>query len=178
MAAEINPNGMHHKSSTGHITIGDMPTPWGLKGEIKIRPLTDFPERFNAGQPVYIDGTAYIIEKRTQHRGAVIIKLNGIDTPEAASRLRHKTIDIPESEIQPLPEGQYYRFDIIGLEVWTTGGELLGTLSDILTTAGNDVYVVKTGKKDILIPAIKDVVKSIDLKNQRIVIEAIEGLLD
>jgi 16S rRNA processing protein RimM len=77
--------------------------------------------------------------------------------------------------LNPLPEGQYYAFQLIGLNVVTTKGKLLGQITDIMFTAGNDVYIVEG---EILIPAIEDVVKSIDLKKGRMLIEAIEGLLD
>jgi 16S rRNA processing protein RimM len=87
-------------------------------------------------------------------------------------------IEIPLHQLQPLPEGQYYHFQLIGLEVWTTRGELLGSITDILNTASNDNYVVKTPEEEVFIPAIEDVVKSIDLVEGRVVIEPIEGLLN
>jgi len=94
---------------------------------------------------------------------------------KAARRLRGQPVEIHHS--QSLPEGQYYHFQLIGLEVWTTQGELLGNITEVLTAKSNDNYVVKGNEREILIPAVEDVVKSIDLNKGRIVIEAIPGLL-
>jgi 16S rRNA processing protein RimM len=111
------------------------------------------------------------------HKGKAIVKLDTIDSIEQAEKLQGQTIEIHHSQLQPLPEGQYYHFQLIGLEVWTTQGELLGKISQILTAESNDNYVVHGAKGEILIPAIEDIVKSVDLDNGRITIEAIDGLL-
>ncbi len=158
------------------ITIGEILGAWGLKGGIRVKTLTDFPERFDPNEKVFIDGRPFDIQSSAWQKNNVRIKLSGIDTPEDAAKLRRKMLEIPASELRDLPDGQYYRFDIIGLEVSTTGGQVLGKIINILD-CGNDVYVVKGESKEILIPAIKDVVKSIDLKNKKMVIEPIEGLL-
>lgn len=162
---------------TEYITVGEVLGVWGLKGAFRVRPTTDFPERFEPGEVVYISGEPHPIENSNWQKDVVIITLAGVDTPEAAAKLRRKTLDIPASELRELPEGQYYQFDIIGMEVQTVDGSILGKVTDILN-CGNDVYVVKAaGKKEVLIPATKDVVKSIDLKSKKMVIEPIEGLL-
>jgi len=161
---------------TEYITVGEVLGTWGLKGAFRVRPTTDFPERFEPGEVVFIDGVPNTIQSSNWQKGVVIITLAGMDAPEAAAKLRRKTLDIPASELRELPEGQYYQFDIIGLEVSTTGGTVLGKVTDILN-CGNDVYVVKGEGKEVLIPATKDVVKSIDLKTKKMVIEPIEGLL-
>jgi 16S rRNA processing protein RimM len=162
---------------TEYITVGEVLGAWGLKGAFRVRPTTDFPERFDPGEAVFIDGVPNTIQSSNWQKGLVIITLAGMDTPEAAAKLRRKTLDIPANELRDLPEGQYYQFDIIGLEVSTTGGTVLGKITDILN-CGNDVYVVKAeGKKEVLIPATKDVVKSIDIKKGKMFIEPIEGLL-
>jgi len=164
------------KASDEFITIGEVLGAWGLKGAFRVRPLTDFPERFDPGEAVYIQGVPCTIESSSPQKGSVIVKLSGIDTPEAAAKLRRKTLEIPRSELRKLPKGKYYQFEIIGLEVSTTDGAVLGKVSDILN-CGNDVYVVKGDGREILIPATKDVVKRIDLKAHKMVIEPIEGLL-
>ena len=92
-------------------------------------------------------------------------------------RVQGQPVEIHYSQVYSLPEGQHYQFQLIGLEVWTSQGELLGEITEILTTPGNDNYVVKGDRGEVLIPAIEDVVKSIDLNKGRIVIEAIRGLL-
>ena len=110
-------------------------------------------------------------------KGKAIVKLNTIDSIEDAQKLRGQPIETQRSQIHPLPEGQYYHFQVIGLEVWTIQGEILGNITEVLTADSNDNYVVSGAKGEILIPAIEDVVKAIDLNKGRMVIEPIEGLL-
>jgi 16S rRNA processing protein RimM len=100
-----------------------------------------------------------------------------VESPQAAALLRGKKLEIPERARKELPAGRYYHHDIIGLEVWTTSGTLLGKVSEVLSTGGNDIFVVKNSGKEVLIPAVKDVVKQIDVPNKRITIKEIEGLL-
>ena len=159
------------------IPIGQVLAPWGIKGKVKVEVVTDFPHRFAPGSQVYINRKLMTIASTQWHKGKAIIKLDTIYNIEQAEKLRGQTIEIHHSQLQPLPEGQYYHFQLIGLEVWTTQGELLGNISQILTTESNDNYVVHGAKGEILIPAIEDIVKSVDLDSGRITIEAIEGLL-
>jgi 16S rRNA processing protein RimM len=174
--AKTSPENKQPEQPVEFITVGEVLGAWGLKGAFRVRPLTDFPERFDTGATVFLDGQSAVIQSTVWQKDGVIITLPGIDTPEAAAGLRRKTLEIPQSSLRELPEDQYYQFDIIGLEVSTTGGAVLGKVTDILN-CGNDVYVVKGEGKEILIPATKDVIKSIDLKSKKIVIEPIEGLL-
>jgi 16S rRNA processing protein RimM len=159
------------------ITIGQILAPWGIKGKLKVKVVTDFPQRFVPFSKVYINRQPMTIDSAEWHKGKAIIKLSTIDDIEDAQQLRGQPIEIHYSQLQSLPEGQYYHFQLIGLEVWTTQGELLGNITEILTTESNDNYVVSGTKGEILVPAIEDVVKSIDLDQGHIVIEAIEGLL-
>jgi len=159
------------------ITIGQILAPWGIKGKLKIKVITDFPQRFASPSMVYINRQPMTIDSTEWYKGEAIIKLNAIDSMETARRLRGQPIEIHNSQVYALPEGQYYHFQLIGLEVWTAQGELLGNITEILTAESNDNYVVNGDGGEILIPAIEDVVKSIDLNKRRIVIEAIQGLL-
>ncbi|MFB0559523.1 MAG: ribosome maturation factor RimM [Dehalococcoidales bacterium] len=159
------------------ITIGKVIAPWGIKGKLKVKVETDFPQRFAPSSKVYINRQPMTINSTEWHKGKAIIKLDTIDSIEDAQKLRGQPLEIHHSQVYPLPEGQYYHFQLVGLEVWTTQGELLGTVAEILTAESNDNYVVRGAKGEILIPAIEDVIKSIDLDKGCIVIEAIEGLL-
>ncbi len=159
------------------ITIGRILAPWGIKGKLKVKVTTDFPQRFAPSSTVYISRQPVTIDSTEWHKGEVIIKLNAVDSIEAARQMRGQPVEIHHSQVYSLPEGQYYQFQLIGLEVWTTQGELLGNITEVLTAKSNDNYVVKGNEREILIPAIEDVVKSIDLNKGRIVIEAIPGLL-
>jgi len=159
------------------IIIGQVVAPRGIKGKLKVEVVTDFPQRFAPRSQIYINREPMTIASTEWHKGKAIIKLDTIDSIEEAEKLRGQAIEIHHSQLQPLPEGQYYHFQLIGLEVWTTQEELLGTVTEILTAESNDNYVVRGAKGEILIPAIEDVVKSVDLDKGRITIEAIEGLL-
>jgi len=159
------------------IIIGQVVAPRGIKGKLKVEVVTDFPQRFAPRSQIYINREPMTIASTEWHKGKAIIKLDTIDSIEEAEKLRGQAIEIHHSQLQPLPEGQYYHFQLIGLEVWTTQEELLGNITEILTAESNDNYVVRGAKGEILIPAIEDVVKSVDLDKGRITIEAIEGLL-
>ena len=160
------------------LIVGHILAPWGIHGEIKVEVVTDFPERFASGKVVYLNGYPLEIEKCRPHKQHLLVKLATVDSVEAAEKLRGQDLTIPSTELYCLPDGQYYAFQLIGLKVVTTEGETLGRITDIMSTASNDVYIVEGKRGDILIPSIEDVVKSIDLEKGKIVIEAIEGLLD
>ncbi len=159
------------------ITIGEIVAPAGIEGKLKVKIVTDFPQRFAPSSEIYINRQPMSIETTEWHKGKAIIKLNTIDSIEDAQKLQGQSIEIHHNQVYSLPEGQYYHFQLIGLEIWTTQRELLGTVTEILTAESNDIYVVRGAKGEILIPAIEDVIKSIDLNKGCIVIEAIEGLL-
>ena len=159
------------------ITIGKILAPWGIKGKLKVEVATDFPQRFAPSSNVYVNRQLMTIDSTQWRKGKAIIKLNLIDSIEDAEKLLGQLVEIHHGQLHPLPEGQYYHFQLIGLEVWTTQGELLGNITEILTTLGNDNYVVSGARGEILIPAIEDVIKSIDLDKGCLLIEPIEGLL-
>ena len=160
-----------------YIIIGEILAPWGISGKIKIAPTTDFPQRFRPSSEVYLNRRQLIIESAEWHKGNVIVKLSGLDTPEAIRKLRGQYLEIHRNQLESLEEGVYYLFQIIGLEVWTTGGSRLGSVTDVMIGASNDTYVVSDDGEDLLIPAIEDVIKSVDVESGRIVIEPMEGLL-
>jgi len=159
------------------IAIGEIISPWGVEGHLKVRVLTDFPERFSPLSKVYIKHQPRTIRSAIWQKDRVIIKLDNIDSYQEAQGLLGQLIEIHHNQIKSLPDGQYYHFQLIGLEVQTTSGEHLGNISQILAAAGNDVYVVRGSQGEILIPAVEDVVKSVNIKRGFIIIEAIEGLL-
>jgi len=168
----VKPSGLEY------FTIGQVLAPWGLEGKLKVEVITDFPHRLAPRSQFYVDRQPMTIAGTSWHKGKAIIKLEGIDSVEQAEKLRGKTLEIHHRQLETLPEGQYYHFQLIGLEVWTTEGKRLGKVIRVLSAPSNDNYVVSGEKGEILIPAIEDVVKSVDLESGRITIEAIEGLLD
>lgn len=157
---------------TEFITIGQIVAPHGVRGDIRIYPDTDFPERFLHMKTVYIDGIKYNIAHARFHKRVVLMKLVGVDDRNAAEGLVKKEMQIPKSELMPLKEGQYYVFDIVGIAVYDLKGTLLGTVTDILKTGNNDVYVVTSAEgEEILLAAIKDVIKSVDIQAKKMVVD-------
>ncbi len=117
------------------------------------------------------------IERAQPDRGGVLLKLATIDDRAAAQRLRGGLLTVPTRDVEPLPEGSYYHFQIIDAEVWSEGGEHLGRVAEILTTPGNDVYVVrKAGRQDLLLPALSEVVLDVDLDARRVSVRVPEGI--
>ena len=160
-----------------YITIGQVLAPWGNRGKLKVKVTTDFPQRFVPSSQVYINRQPVTIDSAEWHKDRVIIKISTVDSIEETQKLRGQNIEIHRSQLKSLPEGHYYLFQIIGLMVSTTQGEPLGRITEVLTTEDSDTYVVNGDRGEILIPAIEDVVRSIDIEQGRMVIDPIEGLL-
>lgn len=161
------------------IVIGSIIAPWGKNGQLKVKVLTDFPQRFQSGATVYLDNSELVIQDARKYKDGLIVKLQNIDSIEDAERLSGKTLCILRQDATLLPEGQYYYFQLIGMEVWTTTQKNLGEITGVQVAAGNDIYIVNTASgKELLIPAVEDVVKSIDLAQKKVIIEPIKGLLE
>ena len=165
------------------ITIGKAVKPFGVKGEMKIEPMTDFPERFKELGRVYLvsltgqELVCYV--KSVRYAGVTpLLVFDGYDTPEKAKALNGWFLKVPEAEAVPLPEGQYYWYELIGMEVFSEGGEKLGAIVDVFETGSNDVYVMKHGKQEVYIPATKEVIRQIDRKTKQMVIHLMDGLME
>jgi 16S rRNA processing protein RimM len=161
----------------GHVAVGRVATAWSVRGLLKVIPLVDKRQRLAPGRTIHLDGTPRPIESARWHKGHVYLKLAGIDDRETAFALRDRLLTVPESELEPLPEGQYYRFQLIGLTVTTTAGAALGEVTDVITTGANDVYVLHGDRGEVLIPATADVIRQIDLEAGRMLIEEGPGLI-
>ncbi len=167
----------------GHLAVGLITTAHGLRGEVKVELHTDFPERFVEDAELYL-GDA--LEKVTimgarPHQGQMLLQFHEITSREGAEALRGLWIFVPEAEAVALDEDTYFVHDIIGLAVETVTGEPIGTVTDVLFTGANEVYIVAPPddpKREILLPAIADVVKEINLELGTMVVELLPGLLD
>lgn len=140
---------------------------------------TDFPERLQPEVTVYVgdDHTPYRIHKRREVPKGLLLRFDGFSNREAIGRLRNQDVFVRSDDRPPLPEGEHYRHQLIGLQVVTEEGEELGELVDILDTGANDVYVVnRDGRKDMLLPAIDEVVLRIDLEAGEIRVHLLAGL--
>lgn len=163
-----------------YLRIGIIVNTQGIKGEVRVMPLTEKIERFTWLKYVYLDDDKLIkmdIEHVRYHKNFVLMKFKGIDSMNDAEKLKNTYILVDRENAIKLPEGSYFVCDLIGLDVVDVNGEAIGKVADVLSTGSNDVYVVKKDEKEILIPALKSVVKSIDLKSSRITVELPEELV-
>ena len=160
------------------LMVGKVRKPWGTRGQVAIDVQTDFPERLSEARTLYAgdERRPLTVEAFQLHKGGGLLKVRESGDMDEAEALRGAELWIPVEEAAPLEEGAYYLYEIIGAEVWTTGGERLGEVQDVLFTGGNDVYVVQGERGEILIPAIADVVREVDREEGRIVVEPMEGL--
>ena len=165
-----------------YFEVGQIVNTNGLKGLLKINPFTDDIKRFERLKTIFIEHKKELLEFEIEsvryQKKQVLLKLKGIDTIEEAEKYREDYLKINRNKEEKLPEDTYYIVDLIGLDIYTEDGELLGKLDDVFSTGSNDVYVVKNSEgKQILLPAISDVIKNIDLEQKKIVVNLIEGLL-
>ena len=165
-----------------NLEIGQIVNTFGIKGMVKVKPFTDDIRRFDELKTVYVEKnstqTEYEIEEVKYHKDMVLIKFKGIDKVEQAEMLRNSYLTVSRDSVEKLEEGRYYIVDLLGLEVYTDEQVLLGTLEDIFNTGSNDIYVVKDKQgKQILLPAIQDVIKQIDIKNKKIIVHLLPGLI-
>lgn len=167
---------------TKYLEIGQIVNTFGIKGMVKVKPFTDNIERFSNLEKIYIKNksgqTEYKIQEVKYHKNMVLIKFEGIENPEQADLLRNSYLIVDRETEEPLEAGRYYIVDMIGLDVFTDDNEYLGKLEDIYNTGSNDIYVVKNELgKQVLLPAIEDVIKSIDMDNKKVIVHLIPGLV-
>ena len=165
-----------------YFEIGQIVNTSGLKGILKIKPFTDDIKKFSNLKTIYIKTksglTEFKIEQVRYVKNMVMLKLAGIDTVEEAEKYRNLYIKILRDQEEELEEGSYYVVDILGCKVNTDANQELGKIVDVFQTGSNDVYVVKDEQgKQILLPAIKDVIKNVDIKNRIITVHLLEGLV-
>ncbi len=169
-----------------HLIIGEVLRPHGVQGEVRVRILTDYPERIANLGTVYLgsgigakDLKPYQIEKVRFTPEFGLLKFRGINDRNAADRLRQRTMMIAIEDAVPLEEGEFFLYQLIGLSVILEDGRLLGNLTEVIETGANDVYVVKPPEgRELLIPAIPDVILKTDVQAGTILIRPLPGLLD
>ncbi len=164
------------------VTIGKISRVRGTRGEMVVVPLTDDPRRFRKLQKVIIskeENTGeFLVEGAREFKGKVLLKLKDVESPEEAKELVGGFIELERDQLIELPNGRYFIFDIIGLEVITTKGQRIGKVKEVISLPANDLYLVEGDKRLYDIPAIKEVIKKIDLEKREMIIEPIKSLLD
>ncbi len=169
----------------GYMAVGQIAGAHGLRGEVKVEPHTDFPERFRPGLILAMGNGRQEVEIASSrpHKGLMLVRFVGVNQRSEAENLRGNWLFVSESDAMELDEGIYWIHDLIGLTVQSTSGEQYGTLTEVLSTGANDVYIVRTQApfnkgKDLLIPAIADVVQAVDLDAGLMSIDLPPGLVE
>ena len=153
------------------LVIGEVLKPQGIRGELKVKTFTDAPEDVKAFGTVYIDNTPYkILSFRVGNDGAAYMGLRGIPDRNAAELFRGKKLEGERDDAPELEEGRYYIVDIIGLSCETETGEVLGIVKDVKSLS-SDIYTIEKAGKEILFPAVKGVVKKVDLESQKLIVD-------
>ena len=154
------------------LTIGEITKPHGIKGEVKVFPLTDDIQRFKKLKRVFIDGQEVKVSYVTVGHDRAILRLEGVDSVEEAEKLRKKLLVVPREEAVKLEEDSYFIEDLKDCTVYDEEGLELGKVADVIQTGANDVYWIKK-PKELLIPAIRDVVLSVDVEAEKIIIKPV-----
>ena len=167
---------------TKYLEIGQIVNTFGVKGMVKVKPFTDDIKKFGKLKKIYIENKTgkkeYEIEEIKEHKEMMLVKFKGIENANDAELLRDSYLIVDRENLQPLEEGTFYIVDLIGINVYTEEGKQLGILDDIFNTGSNDIYVVKDELgKQLLLPAIKDVIKEINVEEGKIIVHLIDGLV-
>ncbi|SHJ95958.1 ribosome maturation factor RimM [Paramaledivibacter caminithermalis] len=165
------------------IRIGQIVNTLGLMGEVKVYPFTDYKERFEELEYVYIEDnidSKLEIEKVRYKKQLIILKFKGMDSINAVKNLKNKYIAIDKKDIRELPEDSYYIFDLIGSKVLDENNTLIGKLIDVMQNTSQDIYVVEhvESKKPVLIPAVKEFIKDVNIEEKTIEVKLIEGMIE
>lgn len=166
------------------VVIGRIVKPFGIKGDVRVRSLSDVPGRLTELKSATLvapsgrEVTTTVSRVREEDGGFYVMGFAAFSTPEDAAAFRGGLIKIPRDQSPPLPEGQYYEGDLLGLTVVEENGTPLGIVEDILQTGSNHVFVVRGGGREILIPGTKEVVASVDLGRRVMAVRRMEGLWD
>jgi 16S rRNA processing protein RimM len=164
------------------IPLGEIVTTHGLDGWLKLHAYNPRTSALFPGQYIFLEKngvrSAQRLEATRPHRGQFLIKLAGIDLLADAGQWVGSSLLIAEEALQSLEAGEYYHYQVIGFEVFDTGGGRIGTVTRTWSTAGGELYVVAGESKEHLIPAVKDIIEKVDLDARRIVINPPAGLLE
>ena len=174
------PGGSPQSGELQYLAVGRLLRTHGLKGDLLMEILTDFPERIKTGKLLYIgkEHQPLSIRGLRGHSSGMLISFAGIDTPEQAAELRNQLAYVRVEEIPPLPAGEFYQHQLLGLRVVSEDGLQLGQIEGIIETGANDVFIVrKPNNAELLLPNISDVVLDVDLAKGEIHVHLLPGLL-
>ncbi len=163
-----------------YLAIGQVLKPQGVRGEVKVKPMTDDPQRFFALKQVFLRAGESYVQRAMRctrvHDGFAYLQFEGVGDREAAEALREQYLYVDRAHAVTLPEDTEFICDLIGCEAFDTQGQRIGVLTDVLQPGANDVYVLDTPRGELLLPALRKVVLSVDVQTKRMVID--EGMLN
>lgn len=172
---------MESSTEPRFLVIGKILRAHGVRGEVRVLLHTDLPERFTWLKEVYVgerNPQPIAVEGVRFHKEFALLKLVGYDFRDQIDAIKGELLQVPIEDAIPLEEGEYFLFQLVGLDVYTDEGEHLGQLKDVIETGANNVFVVQSeGKKDILLPDTEEVVTDIDFDNGRLTVHLLPGLL-
>ena len=175
-APRPRPHPQQPEPRPGYIAVGLVRGSHGLNGELKVEPLTDHPHRFQRGATLQAGDRSFTVRSSRVHQKALLLQIEGIATRTQAEALRDLLLEVPESELPALAEGEYYRYQLIGIEVVDGDGRSLGRIEEVLDTGANDVYAVRNADGELLLPAIDTVIKQVVVVAGRMVVDVPSGL--
>lgn len=158
------------------VRVGQVLGAFGIKGAVKVRSLTDFPERFAPGSELLLDGSSHRVEWSRQQPDVLVVKLSGLEDRTLAGSLRGRYLEIDDAQLRPLPAGRWYHHQLVGLTVATESGTELGTLAEVIPEPANDVWVARREGAEQLVPVTGDAVLAVDLDAGRVTVA--DWLLD
>ena len=160
--------------------VGGITTTHGIRGEVKVFPTTDDPHRFEVLPSILLDTGKELCELEIQRvkyfKQFVILKFKDVDDIYDIEPYKGKSLYVTRDMAVPLKENEYYIGDLIGMEVFLEDGSYFGTLKDVMETGANDVYIVQTEDREVLIPAIKDCILKVDVEDNKMTIHLLKGL--
>ncbi len=175
------PAGSPQSGEPAFVAVGKIRRPHGVRGEVVVEIYTDFPERLKPKKELFVGEKheRLIIRSVRPHNEGLLMGFETYETPEGVGRFRNQILYVPVKSLPPLPDGQYYFHQLLGLTVFDESGQLLGELTEVLETGANDVYVVTSSAgAELLLPAIPDVILNVDLEGHRMIVHLLPGLLE
>ena len=166
-------------SDQNRVAVGEINSPWGIKGHVKVTPLTSNPERLQPKQQVFVGDLSLTITAAKIVGKIPVVQFSSFTTRNSVESLKGSLIEILEKDLPKLPENIFYIHDIVGLTVFTDDDEVVGEVIEVLQTGANDVYVIRPSNgKDVLIPALESVIVAIKIEDESLIIRSNTGLFD
>lgn len=162
------------------LVIGQLGKPHGIRGEVSMTVFTDFPERIRAGKTLYVgeDRRPMLVRQARPTDAKILLAFDGVETRTQAEELRNLIVSVPRADIPPLPEGEYYYHELLGLEVLSEDGHPLGSLEEILPTGANDVYLIRLmDGRELLLPVIPGVLLGVDMPKRQMRVQVMPGAM-